>query len=148
MRIRLLFAALALPVALLSACGDDDGGDATDPGATSDASESPSEPVTDLPTDHPTDHSTDHPTETVDPSANWPACGGVWKDGARLPAGYAGCREGDAGVPADKTGCSFGRPIITYADRFYGVPTGVIHETSGPLEKDRGYRSDMASCRA
>jgi hypothetical protein len=144
MRIRLLFAALALPVALLSACGDDDGGDATDPGATSEASDSPSESATDLPADHPTDH----PTETVDPSADWPACGGVWKDGARLPGGYAGCREGGAGVPADKTGCSFGRPIITYADRFYGVPTGVIHETSGPLEKDRGYRSDMASCRA
>ncbi len=44
--------------------------------------------------------------------------------------------------------CSFGRPLVTYADRFYAVPTGVIHETDGPLKQDRGYRSALASCTA
>jgi hypothetical protein len=148
MRTRLVFAALAIPVALLSACGDDDGGGATDPGPSA---TSPSESASDTPTEA-TDSSepTAPPetTETADPSADWPACEGVWKDGDRLPPGYAGCREGDVGVQADKTGCSFGRPIVTYRDRFYGVPSGVIHETMGPLEKDPGYQSDMASCRA
>ena len=139
MRFRLVIAGLAIPMALLSACGDD-GADATDPGASA---STPSEPASETPADTPTET-----TETADPSADWPACKSVWKDGARLPGRYAGCREGGEGVKADKTYCSFGRPIVTYADRFYGVPTGIIHETPGRLEKDRGYRSAMASCRA
>ncbi|MDQ4051578.1 MAG: hypothetical protein M3237_02620 [Actinomycetota bacterium] len=139
MRTRLVIAALAIPVAMLSACGEDDG-DASDPGSSA---SSPSESASDTPTDTPTE-----PAKTADPSADWPACKSVWKDGARLPGGYAGCREGAEGVKADKTGCSFGRPIVTYVDRFYGVPSGIIHETPGPLEKNRGYRSAMASCLA
>ena len=149
MRTRLVIAALALPVALLTACGDDDGGDATDPGSsTESSSESPSQSATDTPTDTPTDAPTDQPTETEDPSADWPKCASVWRDGSRLPRGYQGCREGSTGVKADSRGCSFGRPLVIYADRFYGVPSGVIHETPGPLAKDRGYRSALASCTA
>lgn len=139
MRTRLGIAALAIPMALLSACGDD-GADATDPGSSSSASDSPSESA--APSESPTE---EPPT---DPSADWPECDSVWSDGARLPRGYAGCRDGEKAVKADGRECSFGRPLITYAKRFYAVPTGVIHETPGPLEKDAGYRSAIASCTA
>ncbi len=144
MRTRLVIAALAIPVALLSACGSDDGGDATDPEASTGASQTPSESASDTPTDAPTEE----PTETEDPTADWPACDSVWSDGAKLPPGYRGCKEGDTAVKAESRGCSFGRPLVTYADRFYGVPSGVIHETAGPLKKDPGYRSALASCTA
>lgn len=144
MRTRLLLATLAIPVALLSACGSDEGGEGTDPEPTTSASDSPSESASDTPTDAPTDE----PTETTDPTADWPACDSVWSDGAQLPRGYQGCKDGETAVKADSRSCSFGRPLVTYADRFYGVPTGVIHETPGPLEKDRGYRSALSSCTA
>ncbi len=144
MRTRLLFAALAIPVALLSACGSDDGGEGADPEATTNVSDSPSESASDTPTDAPTEE----PTETADPTADWPACDRVWSDGAQLPRGYHGCTEGDTAVKADSRSCSFGRPLVTYADRFYGVPSGVIHETAGPLKKDPGYRSALSSCSA
>ncbi len=145
MRTRLVIAALAIPMALLSACGDDDG-DATDPGSSSDSSSDASESPTDTPSEAPTDEPSVEPTE--DPSADWPECATTWRDGSRLPRAYQGCREGDTGVKADSRFCSFGRPLVTYADRFYAVPTGVIHETSGPLKKDRGYQSALASCTA
>lgn len=141
MRTRLVIAALAIPMALLSACGDD-GGDATDPGSESSASDSPSESVTESPSAEPTDQ------PTTDPSADWPSCDSVWSDGAQLPRGYKGCRDGETAMPADGRACSFGRPLITFANRFYAVPTGVIHETAGALAKDPGYRSAMASCTA
>lgn len=157
MRIRRAIAALALPLLLtgLTACGDDDGS-AADPGTAS-AGESAGEPDDDA-----TDDATDQPeptetteapseqttSEAVDPSADWPACGRVWRDEEQLPRGYRGCTDGDEAVPADSRSCSFGRPLVTYADRFWGVPSGVIHQADGPLEDDRRYRSDMASCRA
>jgi hypothetical protein len=145
MRTRLVIAALAIPVALLSACGDDDGDDASDPGSSSDTpSGSASESATDTPTEAPTDQ----PTATEDPTADWPKCASVWTAGAALPRAYEGCRESGTAVKADSRMCSFGRPLVTYADRFYAVPTGVIHETAGPLKKDRAYQSALASCTA
>ena len=144
MRTRLVIAALAIPMALLSACGDDNG-DATDPGSSSDSSNDASESPAETPTGA-TEEPSVEPTE--DPSADWPKCATTWRDGSRLPRAYQGCREGDTGVKADSRFCSFGRPLVTYADRFYAVPTGVIHETSGPLKKDRGYQSALASCTA
>jgi hypothetical protein len=144
MRTRLVIAALAIPMALLSACGDDDG-DASDPGPSSDSPSDASESATDTPT-APTDDPTVEPTK--DPSADWPKCASVWRDGSRLPRAYKGCREGDVGVKGDSRYCSFGRPLVIYADRFYAVPTGVIHETPGPLKKDSGYQSALASCTA
>jgi hypothetical protein len=147
MRTRLVIAALAVPVALLSACGSDDGG-ATEPEASTSASDTPSESPSESATDTPTEAPTETPTETADPTADWPACDSVWADGARLPHGYKGCKKGDTAVKADSRGCSFGRPLVTYADRFYGVPSGIIHETMFSLKKDAGYRSALASCTA
>ena len=51
-------------------------------------------------------------------------------------------------MAADSRPCSFGRPLVTYAERFWAVPSGVIHEASGPLKKDPAYRSDLKSCTA
>lgn len=144
MRTRRLIAALAIPMALLSACGSDDSSSATDPETSSSASDTPSESGGDTPTEAPTDE----PTEAEDPTADWPACDSVWSDGADLPSGYRGCTEGLDAVKAQSRSCSFGRPLVTYADRFYAVPTGTIHETDGPLKRDRGYRSALASCTA
>jgi hypothetical protein len=144
MRTRLFVAALAIPMALLSACGSDDDSEGTDPAPTTSASDTPSESASDTPTEMPTED----PTPTKDPTADWPECAGVWSDGAQLPPGYRGCKDGGTAVKADSRGCSFGRPLVTYADRFYGVPSGVIHETVGPLKKDPGYRSALSSCTA
>lgn len=156
MRTRRLLAALALPLALatgLSACGSDEGEGAEQSSAVETTetagetdSESPSE--SELPQETPTPIESQTPTAspTEEVGADWPACGEVWVDDARMPGGYAGCREGETAVPAEKRGCAFGRPLITYDDRFWGVPTGVIHEADGPLERDRAYRSDLASC--
>lgn len=156
MRTPRLIAALALPLVLaagLSACGSDEGEGAEQSSAvetTETAGESPSESptesptATEMPTETPTDAPTASPTEEV--GADWPACGEVWVDDARMPGGYAGCREGDTAVPAEKRGCAFGRPLITYDGRFWGVPTGIVHEADGPLERDRAYQSDLASC--
>jgi hypothetical protein len=143
MRTRLVIAALAVPLALLSACGDDDGDDATDAEETTEAS-SPSDDPSE--TSEPTDPT--EPTETADRSATWPDCGKVWRDGATLPRGYDGCRNGDQAIEADARSCSFVRPLVIFDGRFYAVPSGTIHETAGPLKKDRGYRSALASCTA
>jgi hypothetical protein len=89
------------------------------------------------------------PTESeASPVPDGPACGEVWQDGRTLPGGYKGCREGDAYVRAERRYCEFGKPLITYADHFYAVRAGRIHETSSSLERDRGYKSALASCMA
>ncbi len=153
MRTRRLLAALALPLALtgLAACGDD-GDSATEPSGAS-AGESAGDPASsDSPEPGPTDDASEsastEPSETADPAADWPECGATWADEQKLPRGYRGCREGDQAVKAESRYCSFGRPLVTYDDRFWAVPTGVIHEASGSLEKDPAYRSDLKSCTA
>ena len=157
MRTRRLLVALALPLALtgLAACGDD-GDSATEPSGAS-AGESAGDPASsDSPESESSDDGADdasespstEPSETADPAADWPECGATWADEQKLPRGYRGCREGDQAVKAEARPCSFGRPLVTYDDRFWAVPSGVIHEASGSLEKDPAYRSDLKSCTA
>ena len=130
--------ALLLPCALLlAACGDEPGPAAADPvdptpGASDTAT--PSEP-------------TEATSEPEPELPDWPACGEVWAAGAQLPRAYQGCLEGETAVEADRLSCSSGQHLVRYADRFYAVPGGTIHRTSGPLEKDKGYLGDIASCR-
>ncbi len=71
----------------------------------------------------------------------------MWKAGAKLPAGYKGCLDGDEAVKADNLACSSGQRIVRHADRFYGVPGGKIYRTKGPLEKDKGYLDKIEVCR-
>ena len=128
-----------VPLALLSACGDDSGSSAADPAeTTSTSTASPSDtPASSEPTAEPTSEAPD-----------WPACDAIWVEGQKIPGGYKGCLDGSDQVRADNLSCSSGQRIVRYADRFYGVAGGKIYETTGPLDKDKGYLKMVRTCRA
>jgi hypothetical protein len=132
-------AALVLPLALLSACGDDSDSAATDPGA------SDSSTATDTPS--PTEQ-TAEPTDSPTATPAWPACDEVWVADAKLPLRYRGCLEGDEAVKADNLACSSGQRIVRYDNTFYSVAGGTIYRASGPLEKDKEYLKSIRVCRA
>ena len=141
MRLRLL--AAVLPVLLLAtACGSDDPvRTAEDPPSSEEPSEEPSgEPSESLP--EPTSVGT---SGTV---SELPDCATVWVAGQDLPRPYRGCVEDGAEVRPDSVFCSFGRPLVTHADRFWALPGAEVHGTAGPLEQDRGYRRALRSCTA
>lgn len=126
MSLRRALVAIVVPILLIAGCGDDSDADrASDP--------TPTESVA---------------TETTEAADLWPDCAKVWQDGETLPARYRGCLDGDTEVARESRYCEFGKPLVTYADRFYAVPRGTIHEVQGSLEKDRGYRRALASCTA
>lgn len=129
MRTRLAIAALAFPVLILTACGEEADDSATDPEPTSETTAASGSPA---------------PSESQAPTA--PACADVWVDGGTLPQGYQSCAEGDVTVPADALGCSSGQEIVRYADRFFAVPGGMIRETSG-LRRDQDYLDAITTCR-
>ena len=121
-----LLAALVLPLALATACGGGDATTATDPNPTTTPSVaiSPSEVL-----------------EALDPQ-----CGDIWQAGETLPSTYRRCFEGDTAVKASSRYCEFGKPLITYADRFYAVRDGRIAEASEPFADDEGYQDVLAKC--
>jgi hypothetical protein len=80
--------------------------------------------------------------------ADAPACSDVWVAGQKLARGYQGCTDGDTYVPRDTVICSSGQKMVRYADHFYGVLGGTIHQTDGVLTKDREYRKAERSCTA
>ncbi len=136
-----MLAALVLPLALLSACGDDSDSSATDPADSGTSSPA----VTDSPsTTDPSESSSDATPEPRD----WPACESVWVEGGKIPVRYHGCLDGTDEVAADNLSCSSGQRIVRYQDRFYGVAGGTIYQTSGPLEKDKQYLKMVRTCRA
>lgn len=114
--------AIAVPALLLvlGACGDDP----ADTAAAESADGSSSDAVT----------------------SDLPACDSVWVDGEKLPEGYSGCFDGTEEIGADKRSCSFGKPIVTFDDRFYAVPGAVVNEVEGSLEDDEAFQSALASC--
>lgn len=114
--------------ALLSSCGSDD--TAEDPAASG-------------PSASPTVAS----TPTAD-APDLPACAEVWQEGGTLPRSYDGCAEDGESVERDVVRCSSGQTMVRYADRFYGVLGGKIHQTEGPLSEDRAYRRAVRSCTA
>ena len=132
-------AALLLPLALLSACGDGSGSAAADPAG----SDSPAATDTPSPTE-PTAEATDSPPSTP----AWAACEEIWVADAKLPLRYKGCLEGDQAVEADNLSCSSGQRIVRYDDSFYAVAGGKIYEASGPLDKDKQYLKMVRACRA
>jgi hypothetical protein len=77
-----------------------------------------------------------------------PVCTDVWIGDAELPRTYKGCDEDGSYVKADGLGCSSGQRIIRYADRFYAVPGGTIHEADGSLDQDSEYQAAVRRCRA
>jgi hypothetical protein len=135
-----LVAAGALVLGLVAGCGSDDGADvATDGSGTPSAS----------PTDDPTPETTPTPVEvdTVAP-ASWPTCAETWNEGATLPKAYAGCSLAGAAVPADAVHCSMGALLVTYDDRFWGVPGHEISRADGKLQQDADFRQARATCTA
>ena len=88
---------------------------------------------------------TDSPTSSA-PASDLPACEEVWVDGQDLPGRYNGCFDGSTEVPADSRECSFGKPLVTYADEFYAVPGKVVNEVEEGLEASEVYQSALASC--
>lgn len=151
MRTRRLLAALALPLALVAACGDEGATTADDPASGSSssspaASESAPESAS-APASGDASASASPTSASASPTAPpLPACEQVWQAGAKLPGGYAGCLEGDQEVAADGRYCEFGKPLVTYADRFYAVPGGTIAEGTSPLRSDPGYRKVLRTC--
>lgn len=135
-----LLAALALG---LGGCGTDDSSSvASDdtPAATS-SSSSPA------PTPPSSTSAAAAPSDTPPPGT--PDCAAVWRDGAKIPRAYRGCVDADgAYVAKDGLGCSSGQTIIRFADRFYGVAGGTVHEATRPLLSDRDYRAAVVRCRA
>jgi hypothetical protein len=130
--------ALLLPLALLSACGDDSDSAAADPvGSDSSATDtmSPTEPTAEA-------------TDSAPTASAWPACADTWVADAKLPLSYQGCLDGDQAVDADNLSCSSGQRIVRYDDSFYAVAGGMIHQASAPLEKDKDYLKSVRVCRA
>lgn len=129
-------AAVALvAAAALASCGADETS-ATDP--------SPSEGRSSSST--PSQDAASAETEPVPPGT--PKCSDVWQDGRRIPRVYAGCAEGDTFVKRDVLGCSSGQRMVSYANRFYGVLGGTVHEARQPLDEDREYAAATRRCRA
>lgn len=85
------------------------------------------------------------PSEQVRTDA--PSCEQVWREGERLARGYRGCLEEGTFVPRDVLACSSGQRLVRYADRWYAVLGGIVHEASTPLDRDREYVADARSCR-
>jgi hypothetical protein len=87
-------------------------------------------------------------SESSEQTADWPACGAVWVRDANLPQPYQGCLRGDKAVSARALPCSTGVQLITYADRFWGVPGHRISKSDGPLRSDREYQRTKNTCTA
>lgn len=124
-----LLAPLVLTGALLAGCGGDEGSTATDPsaptgsGASASGSSTPSAPA-----------------------ADGPDCAEVWVAGEQLPGGYQECWSDGQRVKADGRYCEFGKPLITYDDRFWAVPGGRIGEAEGGLLQDAAYKDALRKC--
>ena len=120
--------AVALPLLLLTACGDDEADSAQDP-ATGSAS--------------PTDEASATPEE---PAVEGPVCDEVWVEGATLPAAYAGCVADGALTEPDRLPCSSGQTIVRFAEQYYAVLGGEI-KFAEDLAKDPDYRRSVTVCR-
>ncbi len=132
--------ALLLPLALLSACGDDSDSAAADP-VGSDSPQRDRHHVADR-----ADGRGDRlPHRRRPPGRPAPTPGSPTPS---FPFAYKGCLDGDQAVEADNLSCSSGQRIVRYDDSFYAVAGGKIHQASGPLEKDKEYLKLVRVCRA
>jgi hypothetical protein len=139
---------LVLVGGLALGCGSDSGGPsaADDPTASSSSLPAPSDSasVSASPSEStagPGDGSSSAPPD-------WPACGRVWVADADLPDPYAGCLRGGEPVAAAALRCSAGVRLVTYDDRFWGVPGHRISEADGSLRHDSEFRQTRATCTA
>jgi hypothetical protein len=136
MRTRRLLVVLALPMALVSACGGDSTSTAADPApttapaSTSEASLDPS------------------PTEAAGTPApaGTKSCASVWRVGNQIPRSYKGCAQDGALLVADNLPCSSGQTLVRYDEQYFGVAGGTIFRAD-KLNRDRRYLDMVASCR-
>jgi len=131
-----------LVLGLVTGCGSD--GDAGD--VATDSSATPSESAS--PSDDATPQATPSPTDDNAAPATWQTCADVWNEGKTLPKPYPGCALDGKAVPADSIHCSMGALLVTYDDRFWGVPGHEISRADGKLQQDADYRQDRATCTA
>lgn len=135
-----LIAVGVLLTGLATGCGSDDDGDRVATDTASSPSTEGSSPTEPAPT-------ADKPSASPAP-ASWPACGDVWVEGADLPSPYAGCARDGAAVAADRLHCSMGALLVTYDDRFWGVPGHEISRAQGALRRDPRFRQARGACTA
>lgn len=81
------------------------------------------------------------------PGSGLPACSEIWVAGQDLPKKYAGCDEDGTAVSADEQMCSYGLPIVTYADTYYAVPGAVVNEVPA-LSSSQQYQRALKNCQA
>lgn len=124
-------AALALPLVLVTGCGDDSATTADDPEPTPTTSGPPSP--------------SESETMTLPPATS-PQCSEIWVDGQTFPERYRGCFEGTEKIQAESTYCEFGTKLFFYDNRFYAVPNGPVNETDGALAKDPGFKTAINKC--
>ncbi|GAA4695912.1 hypothetical protein GCM10023349_09100 [Nocardioides conyzicola] len=141
LRTFVMIAAGTLVAGLAAGCGSDEGDAA--PVATDSASPSQSA----SPTVEASPTASEESSQTAAP-ASWPDCSDTWVADADLPSPYKGCAADGIAVPADSIHCSMGAVLVTYDDRFWGVPGHVISQSKGPLQKDARYRRTRATCTA
>ncbi|NHC24645.1 hypothetical protein G6553_15885 [Nocardioides sp. IC4_145] len=137
-----LIAPLVLSAGLLAGCGGDDGDQvAADPAAASSGSSASSEAT-------PSGDASASASASTSASAGTegPDCAEVWVAGGTLPRGYQECYEGGERVKANGRYCEFGKPLITYGDRFWAVPGGRIGESRGALLDDAAYEDALRKC--
>lgn len=137
MRTRRFLAALALPLALVSACGEDAAPTAADPAPTSaSASATPSDAM---------EPSKSAVAGTPAPAGMQP-CVAIWKAGSQLPRVYKGCAQEGELVAPDTLSCSSGQAIVRYDGHFFGVAGGTIYRADN-LNRDDRYLEMVGSCR-
>ncbi|MCW2767100.1 MAG: hypothetical protein JWO11_3059 [Nocardioides sp.] len=137
--LRVVTPLLLSPLLLLTGCGGDESTRATPSTAGPTASS-----TADSASPSPSASS----SATTSPGNDLPDCAKVWVADNTLPRHYTGCSSNGEVVKADRRYCEFGKPLITFDDRFYAVPEGPVNASKGPLDKDPGYRSALASCMA
>lgn len=128
---------IATLLLVLTGCGDGSGdSEASDPASPTD---SPSADAS--PTDEPESESPSVPADA-------PTCDEVWVAGHKIPRGYKGCVDRDGGyVQRDSMGCSSGQRLVKYADRFFGVVGGEVHQVKGGLDQSKEYLDTVKRCR-
>ena len=127
-----------LPLALLSACGDDSGSSAAEPADTASVSEATSDSASASPSVPATSETPEKPKK--------PQCDEVWVEGATLPWGYEQCYDGERRVKANGRYCEIGKPLITYRTNWYATPGGPVNKTDSALQDDPGYQQAVKAC--
>jgi hypothetical protein len=84
--------------------------------------------------------------ESSAPASSLPACDEIWRKGADLPAGYAGCADGTTEIPAEFVTCSSGQTVVTHDNQYWAVAGNIISQAKEGLDESPRYRQILISC--